>query len=423
MTAHPLRVAFLVAAVGLAGTRVCSAQDVFYRSWRWLKETSSARGAGLGGAMTAVPDDASSAESNPAGLTTLSKSELVGNLLGHSDGTTTQGDALHAHTGLGFTGLGGRLSARWAVGAYVVEPQAVRIENGSSARPAGFTDTGQLEGTLRETGFSAAFRPASRLHVGVRVARSRLALDGRYRLQPSPNAPLLEVQTEGEATSFTAGLGVLYEASPRLMLGLATLGGARFHVPRTTLLDGREERALDPDHASDIRQPSIVSGGLSLLASARLRLMGQLDYVRYGEIQTPFPSNSAASGTPSLAVFAWEPRVGVELSLPFSSFSVQLRGGLSGRSAAAALPQEGVLATVPTVSPTPQPSPAPIPEARSALQQITAALPETPRDQEKSRTHATAGASLVTARGVRFDFAVRFGGEGTAVIAGTAVRF
>jgi hypothetical protein len=34
-----------------------------------------------------------------------------------------------------------------------------------------------------------------------------------------------------------------------------------------------------------------------------------------------------------------------------------------------------------------------------------------------------AGGSLVTARGLRFDLAVRFGGEGTTVLAGTALRF
>lgn len=122
-------------------------------------------------------------------------------------------------------------------------------------------------------------------------------------------------------------------------------------------------------------------------------------------------------------MFAWEPRAGVEVSLPFSSFSVQLRAGVSGRSAPMAAGQEGALAVAPTATPMPQPSPAPIPETRTALQQITAVLPATPREDEKGRTRATAGASLVTAKGLRFDFAVRFGGEGTTVVAGTAVRF
>jgi hypothetical protein len=407
----------------LASGGAASADDVFYRSWRWLKETSSARGAGQGGAMTAVPDDASSAESNPAALTTLAKSELVGNVLGQASGRTAAGDALQARTGLGFAGRGGRLSSRWAGGADGVEPQGVRIESGGTARLAGSTDAGRLEGTLTETGASAAFRPTSRLHVGVRVARSRLSLDGTYRLQSSRDSPLLEVDTHGTATSVTAGIGLLYEATSRLVLGLARLGGARFEVPRTVLLNGRQEPALSAEGTSDIRQPSLVSGGLSLLASTRVRLTGQLDYVRYGEIQTPFPSSTGGTAPPRLAVFAWEPRAGVEVSLPFSSFSLQLRAGISGRSAPLASGQEGALAAAPTATPVPQPSPAPIPESRPARQQITAGLPETPREDEKGRTPATAGASLVTARGLRFDFAVRFGGEGTTVVAGTALRF
>jgi hypothetical protein len=419
-------VALLLCALLVSG-RPVRAEDVFYRSWRWLKETSAARGAGQGGAMTAVPDDASGAESNPAALTTLAKSELVGNVLGQRSGRTAAGDALQARTGLGFAGLGGRLSSRWAVGAYVVEPQGVRIESGGGEERAGSTDTGQLEGTLTETGASAAFRPTSRLHVGVRVARSRLSLDGSYRLQSDRDAPLLEVETRGAATSVTAGVGVLYEATSRLVLGLARLGGARFQIPRTVLLNGRQEPALSAEGTSEIRQPSIVSGGLSLLANTRVRLTGQLDYVRYGEIQTPFPSSSGGAGPPRLAVFAWEPRAGVEVSLPFSSFSVQLRAGISGRSAPLASGQELNFGASPTAAPVPQPSPvpspAPIPETRTALQQITAVLPPTPPEGDLGRTRASAGASLVTAKGVRFDFAVRFGGEGTTVLAGTAVRF
>jgi hypothetical protein len=421
------RAVALLLCVFLALGRPAGAEDVFYRSWRWVKETSAARGAGQGGAMTAVPDDASSAESNPAALTTLAKSELVGNVLGQRSGRTAAGDALQARTGLGFAGLGGRLSSRWAVGAYVVEPQGVRIESGRSGSLERSTDEGLLEGTLTETGASAAFRPTSRLHIGIRVARSRLNLDGRYRLQSTRDAPLLEVETRGAATSVTAGIGVLYEATSRLVLGLARLGGARFQIPRTVLLDGRQEPALSAEGTSEIRQPSIVSGGLSVLASTRVRLTGQLDYVRYGEIQTPFPSSTGGTAPPRFAVFAWEPRAGVEVSLPFSSFSVQLRAGISGRSAPLASGREGAFDATPTAAPVPQPSPvpspAPIPEARTALQQINAVLPPTPREESTGRTRATAGASLVTARGVRFDFAVRFGGEGTAVVAGTAVRF
>jgi hypothetical protein len=366
------RVAVIVALLSTGPfARAAEAQDVFYRSWRWVKETSAARAAGLGGAMTAVPDDASGAESNPAALTTLVKSELLGNVLNRRDGTTAEGDALRARTGMGFLGLGGRLSAHWAVGVYAVEPQAVRLESSTSLMREGSTGTGRVEGTLTEAAASAAWRPVSRLHVGVRLAATRLTLDGSYRLQPASGSSLLEVSTEGDATSLTAGIGILYEASPRVWLGLARLGGARFEIPRTARLNGLPEQALDGDGPSVVRQPSVVSGGLALLAGTRVLLTGQLDYVRYGEIQTPFASLAPGGTVPRFAVFAWEPRVGIELSLPFSAMSIQLRAGLSGRSAAGAERRDSAAAPVPTVPPLPSPPPAPIP-TRTALQEITA---------------------------------------------------
>ena len=422
----PRRVALFVAllSTGAFARAVEAQQDVFYRSWRWLKETSAARAAGLGGAMTAVPDDASGAESNPAALTTLVKSELLGNVLNRRDGTTAEGDALRARTGMGFLGLGGRLSSRWAVGVYVVEPQAVRIESGSALVRVGSTATGRVEGTLTEAGASAAWRPVSRLHVGVRLAATRLTLDGSYRLQPASGSSLLEVQTAGGATSLTAGIGILYEASPRVRLGLARLGGARFEIPRTARLNGVPEQALDGDGPSVARQPSVVSGGVALLAGTRVLLTGQLDYVRYGEIQTPFASLAPGGSLPRFAVFAWEPRVGIELSLPFASMSLQLRAGLSGRNSAGAVSGGAAgAAPLPTVPPLP-PSPpiAPLPTG-TALQQITAALPETPRASETGSVRGAVGGSLVTAKGLRLDVAVRFGAEGSSLLAGTAIRF
>src|SRR5207249_5007103 len=123
----------------------------------------------------------------------------------------------------------------------------------------------------------------------------------------------------------------------------------------------------------------------------RLLLTSQLDYVRYGEIQTPFAS-LAPGGLPRFAVFAWEPRVGIELSLPFSSMSIQLRAGLSGRSTTGA---EGgspaAAAPVPTVPPSPSPDPGP---PATALQQITAVLPETPRGKETGLLRGSVGGSL-----------------------------
>jgi hypothetical protein len=260
----------------------------------------------------------------------------------------------------------------------------------------------------------------------VRLAATRLTLDGSYRLQPASGSSLLEVSTEGDATNLTAGIGILYEANPRVRLGLVRLGGARFEIPRTARLNGLPEQALDGDGPSVARQPSVVSGGVALLAGTRLLLTGQLDYVRYGEIQTPFASLAPGGSLPRFAVFAWEPRMGIELSLPFSSMSIQLRAGLSGRSSAG-VETDGTAgaAPIPTVPPLPTAPPGPFLPAgpfRTALQEIAAALPETPRANDTGSLRGSVGGSLVT-KGLRLDLAVRFGAEGASVLAGTAIRF
>ena len=57
------------------------------------------------------------------------------------------------------------------------------------------------------------------------------------------------------------------------------------------------------------------------------------------------------------------------------------------------------------------------------MQQLTAALPETPTNKEAGLLRGAVGASVATAKGLRLDLAVRLGGEGTIVLAGAAIRF
>src|SRR6185436_15659526 len=98
--------AAVVSAAVAAGT-VAEAQttDIFFRSWRWLKEPAAGRAAGLAGATTALADDASSLEANPAGLSTLTRAEVIGTVVGRSSGRTRVGDSLGATTGMGFVAL------------------------------------------------------------------------------------------------------------------------------------------------------------------------------------------------------------------------------------------------------------------------------------------------------------------------------
>ena len=415
--------------------------DVYYRSWRWLKEPSAPRPAGLAGASVALPDDAGAAEANPALLTSLSKSEVRGTLLSRGSGTTSAGDAVSAGTGIGFLGFAGRLNPRWAVGAYVLEPQSAHVESASTP-PAGVTETGTLDGTVREAGVSLAWRPHTRLHLGLRLSANSLSLEGRYRTASAQGGPIVEVESGGESTATAVSWGVLFEAGPRVRVGLARLGGATWDAPRTTRIETAFGTALTPAD-SEVRQPTVTSGGLSYQASPRVLLTGQLDYVRYGEIQTPFASQPDGGAAARYALYAWEPRAGVEVSLPLRRVSVQLRGGVHGRSAAGAEAQPAQAtqaalvvpvtpdAVTPQAMPVPLPSPAPFPPApmgpdtarAAASLAAQALLPQAPTAVEEPGMRVSAGASVVLDNGLSFDVAGLFRGERPSVWFGLGLRF
>jgi len=247
--------AAVVSAAVAAGT-VAEAQttDIFFRSWRWLKEPAAGRAAGLAGATTALADDASSLEANPAGLSTLTRAEVIGTVVGRSSGRTRVGDSLGATTGMGFVALAGRITSRWTAGAYVVEPVVTRIDLAPLPLPDGTRDQGSLDGTVRDLGLATAFEVAEHVHVGARLSAVRLSLAGDYRRQPEAGPPRLEVATRGRETRVATSFGLLYEPTPAVRIGLVTLGGATWRLERTATSPSLET-TLDPGSAYDVRQP------------------------------------------------------------------------------------------------------------------------------------------------------------------------
>jgi hypothetical protein len=381
--------------------------DVHYRSWRYSGEPSSARAAGLAGAMVAVADDASGLASNPASPASLEMTQLLGTLLSRRAGRGALGDALLARNGSGFVGLGGRLTSRWAVGAYFVEPQAARIEL-QGTQPDGLRDAGTLDGTLSEAGLGVAFRVSRRLHVGSRLALQRLRLDAEYRRLAGAQT-LLRVQTAGDERRATASFGLLYQASPRLWLGLARLAGARFGLERRA-----ESPAfgavLDPGSADTVRSPSVIAAGLAYRPSPRLMLTGQADYVRYGELTAPLKGGGYSRALYDLT--RWEGRLGAELSLPFESVSLQLRAGWSGRLEAGVLAASGTATAAPAA-----------PAREVSLAQLTALREPESGAEDPPPARVALGASLVFISGLRLDTAFLLGGERRALLLGMALGF
>jgi len=151
---------------------------------------------------------------------------------------------------------------------------------------------------------------------------------------------------------------------------------------------------LDPGSGYDVQQPGLISTGLSVEPSLKLRLTAQLDRVGYGASQSSLVIGQGARRRDEYALAdAWEPRVGIEVSLPRKASSVQLRGGLHWQ-AAGALRYQGT----------------------DALE--TAAFV----GDERSLT-AALGASLVTTRWLRIDVAAQLAHERDVFAVGLAGRF
>ena len=69
----------------LAADAGAQTNDHFFRAWRFASDPLTARAAGMGGAVIALPDDTGGIEQNPANLTSLGKTEIAACLLYTSD--------------------------------------------------------------------------------------------------------------------------------------------------------------------------------------------------------------------------------------------------------------------------------------------------------------------------------------------------
>jgi long-subunit fatty acid transport protein len=367
--------------------------DHFFRSWRWTEEPSSPRAAGLGGAMTGVGDDGAAALHNPAGLASVTKSEVAGGLMARGGGTNARGDTLVARTSVGFALAAVRLRQRWVLAGYVAETLASRIKLDAVPLADGFTDAGSLEGVATELGAAAAWQLSSRLQLGGRLAVSRLALDGEYSREPAAGPTNLRVTTSGSASRPTGAIGAVLLPAPWLRLAASVSEGVTWRVTRraTSPVQGV---VLDDGSAYEVRQPRVFSLGATLQASRKLLFSAQLDRVAYHEIQSALIIGQGAHARGDYALSdAWEPRLGVELSLPRRAASVQLRAGVHWRAA-------------------------------GSLRYTGADRGEASAFSGSSRqVLGSVGGSLVTARWLRFDLSGRFGGDRGELLFGTAVRF
>ncbi len=385
-----MRIATIVAVAVLPAAVVRGqTNDHLFRSWRWGITPGAPRPAGLAGAFVAVADDASASWLNPAGLTTLPKTEIGGGILSARSGHVRD-DRLGAWSGLGYIAGAGRLSKRFALGGYVTRPRSGRIDLAQDIPlPDGSRADGYLKATIVDGGVVGSYRLTSRLNVGARVTATHLELEGLYRRYAPAGRLALESGTAAGTTRLTGTFGALYEATRGLKLGLLVTPGASYLAERTA---NDPTGAVDVGSRYELRAPGLVSTGAALQFGARLLLTAQVDYVRYSEIRA-FVRPGAAQASGYAIEDGIEPRLGAELSWPVRGLAVQLRGGVHSQAPGSLRFQGG--------------------DAVEA-----AAFPGSPR-----RHVAAAGASVVTRAGLRFDVAAVFGGDRNEVLAGCRLRF
>lgn len=367
--------------------------DHIFRSWRWAEDIPAPRAAGLAGAFVAVADDSSAAFLNPAGLTLLPKTEISAGLLRRGAGGSALADNLTANIRLGSIGGAGLLTEKWAIAAYLNEPRHVESTLSAIVLPDGSQDTGYIEATVRGVGAAVGWKPSQHVRLGLRLNVSHLRTVGASSRHTSEGAEDLRVGVASGASRMTGNLGVLIEPVDRIRAGLVIQSGASWAVERTAI---NPQLGVVLDEGTDfiVRAPAVVSGGMSVRLSDRILISGQLDYVRYGEIQSVLAVRQGSALRSDYHLDnAFEPRAGVEFSLPVNSISLQVRGGVHSQGPGS-LAYEG-------------PDAAEVAVFRHSGRRLL----------------MSTGCSLVWRSGMRGDFAATFGGDRRMFSAGLAARF
>jgi long-chain fatty acid transport protein len=383
----------LAAALLTATAASAQTNDAFFRSWRWTREEGSSRAAALGGAAIALADDSTAARANPAGLTSLSRIEIAVHVLRRGSATTPAGDGLAGGATLGSFSFGARLGTRVAGGLYAADTRHARIAMEPRPLPDGLMGDGSLEVHVREAGLAAAWQIGGNFHAGARVSVGHASIKGEYHREAAGEPARLRVGTGGSDMRVTGALGVVWQPAESLRLAAVAETGNAWELERTAESPWLRGAVLDPGSTYRLRQPSVLGVGAAVRLSRKLVAFGQMDRVRYGEIQSTLIIRQGAHSRDDYQLLdAWEPRAGLEVSLPLTKVSIQLRGGVE-RLAAGGLLYQG----------------------RDAAEQ--AAFPGS-----EARVAWTAGGALVTGS-FRLDTTLRGAGERPAFLAGITARF
>jgi len=266
-----------------------------------------ARALGMGATFVAIADDATAAESNPAGLTILTKPEISAHL------RTTRFENEYVNPFLGDPNEKSTFDSKVFSPAYfsfvypfknasisVYYQQATNFESSSffqeqgeifEGSPANFGLTSGTELLLDNVGVSVGFKVTPKLAIGASVRTSRLRftstgetfdysdIDGDTYRQTE--------QINDDSRQVTFNAGVLVNPNGMVSAGAFYKQGGKFDLTRVT-----QEFSSGPNFGNDLASgptpeevryqvPDSFSGGIAVRPTDRWVLAGEVTWIKY----------------------------------------------------------------------------------------------------------------------------------------------
>jgi long-subunit fatty acid transport protein len=378
-----LALGLVVSALVAAPAAALTDEEVF-RDFRFNLISPGARARGIGGAFVSLADDATAAQSNPAGLSFLRRSEFFAELrmVDNADKSTVinemlpsgldtfvaSGTSIDDGTNLSF--LSGVLARRrWSLG--ISRQEVINISNSTlSSYAFQFQDTpgvflvegtGNIDAQAVNWNLSGGYRITDRFSLGATAAYATLEVnslvtntivdtEGTLTGQVPVLEPALDLQTQIDDTDsdWIFNIGLLYRVQDKWSIGAMYREGPSFSVTETIPSAADANKDGSPDGmdlfavterlgTSFVQQfslPDTFAVGGSVNVTGRLTVSGDVDYIRYSNLLEGYlPGVNAVTGPDAVFTIddAYAFRAGAEYVFPNrrSKFPpLALRGGL-----------------------------------------------------------------------------------------------
>jgi len=307
-----------------------------------------ARSLGLAGAFTAVADDATASEANPAGLTSLTRPEVSIHLRNTSfDLTRYNGDARYANRYDGnsvpagqfplYTEASGDTSAiafasyvypfdNGAVSIYYQNTGKIRNDSEHTAESTTFYDffefTNDIDLNAQTVGLSGAYRINDMFAIGASLRSSSLSLSylnravGRYLfdLEGTPPNPAsatdvlsFERSMDDSDRDITFNLGLLINPGGKLSAGIVYKDGGTYTLNARSAFSARVGLTGQPlvvdlagalDDDIDVSLPDVLNVGIAYRPTDTWLVSFDVHQTRYSQLP-PLPAASLIFGSPA----------------------------------------------------------------------------------------------------------------------------